>query len=211
MKLNKFLLLIYCLISGAQAHAQLNDSFLPQSTTRVNLLYTEFYGEKYKSLGRSTTAYGLEVESKKSNSFLGFMGTVNAQALSGEERFLDAGTERKKAISGYLVGINLGLVINLIPVASMNLKPFVGALGTAEFTYLKLPVDDSYTSINPNYSGVGTGYTLLAGIEYISKGIGGTQTKSYSVQFRYRDTGIDAFDQNPFRLSGLSMILGMGL
>lgn len=202
---------LLALLFVTKAHAQLNNSFFPQSTTRVNLLYTEFYGEKYKALNRNTTAYGLEVESKKSNTFLGFMGTVNAQVLSGEEKFMDGSTERKKVVQGYLVGINLGLVINLIPVSSMNLKPFVGALGTAEFTYLKLPADDTYTSINPSFSGIGTGYTLLAGIEYLSKGIGNSDTKSYSVQFRYRDTGIDAFDQKPFHLSGLSVTLGMGL
>ena len=192
--------------------AQVNEGFLPVSTTRVNLLYTEFYGEKYKSLGRNTTSFGLEVESRKSNSFLGFMGTVNAQSLSGEEKFLDGATERKKAIQGYLVGINLGLVINLIPAAGMNLKPFVGALGTAELTYLKLPADDAYTTINPNYSGVGTGYMLVAGIEYISRGMGGMRDmKSYSLQARYRDTTIEAFGQTPFHLSGLSFVLGMGL
>lgn len=180
--------------------------FFDQNSRRIAPVYHTFSGEQQKGLTQSTVGYGLDLSYRNSNSFMGFIGGIDAAAYSGQEKIKDSTTVQTLSVSGESVGVYIGPTINVLPISENSIKPYLLATGIAHFYQLRVP-SATYTKIKSSYSGYAGGFSVGGGVAWNQTTLGHTSGVFFEV--RYQTLQLSAFEVSDYSVSGLQGVLGI--
>lgn len=204
------LLGLFLLIASPGARA--NEPFFPESSTRLNGVYSNFGGESDSSLGSNTSGFGVELLARKGNSFLSLVSGFKFLMIQGLEPLLDGGTSTETAFDIFLSDAVFGLQLSLLPSKDLSLRPYLGVNGLLTFAQTRLE-EKTYTDLRKSESAMAAGHELVAGFEFqpnrrSSSGSG--RSIAYIFEARLRSTTLKILNQEAFQIQGLNFVFGLG-
>jgi hypothetical protein len=205
----RWLSLIALLLAATTALA--DDGVHWSTRTRLGLVYSNFSGDQYKSVGNNATAFGGEVSILKGAWSMGdLIGKVRGLYISGKNDFLDGTTPITDASFTIFAGEPcLGVQINLMPFYPPGFRAYLSGLGVMSYDILRFSNSATLTTLTKSQSAVGFGYELSTGVETTFKRDNGGQFLLYG-EIQYRDVRTKLAGQSSFQLTGLQIAGGLG-
>lgn len=177
--------------------------------TRISIYQTLYSGLNAKSFSKIGKGFGAEISSMRDAESMPFYVKGRASYIGGEQIFLDNTTEVTSSFTYYQGVFEMGFVFFPITRKKSGFNVFFSGGGTFGYNYITL--DKSLTLTNLQYSdqAVSTGYAGGLGCEIVINRQGGDNW-SLSAELSYRSETAKFLKQDPFDLSGVSMIFGIG-